>query len=303
MYAMAALPLVAALGRGGGAAAGRLRSLIMGVTKSPPPLSLQANEASISRNADPEATFVVSGASRGIGLELVRQLLERTKGHVIGMSRAPDACLELNTLKEAHERLTTVAVDLTHEPSIQSACASIAQQRASVDVLINCAGILHDNSPEHMPERSMSKCSAEWMHRVYAINAVGPVLLTAGLVPLLTKSTGTGRQRLVANLSARVGSVSDNGLGGWWGYRMSKAALNMATRNMALELGRKKVTAIALHPGTTDTGLSQPFQKNVKPEKLFTTAYTVGRLLDIINCVEPDQSGHLYAWDGQRIEP
>jgi NAD(P)-dependent dehydrogenase (short-subunit alcohol dehydrogenase family) len=109
-------------------------------------------------------------------------------------------------------------------------------------------------------------------------------------------------QAIVANLSARVGSVSDNRLGGWWSYRMSKAALNMATVNMALELRRRDVYAVSLHPGTTDTGLSVPFQQNVKPEKLFTTEYSTGAMLDVLDKLTPEDTGGFFAFDGSKIE-
>jgi NAD(P)-dependent dehydrogenase (short-subunit alcohol dehydrogenase family) len=268
-----------------------------------PQLTLTPNEASVARLADPDAAFVVTGGSQGIGLEFCRALLARSAGTVFALSRTPEQADGLVELAAQYgARLRPVAVDLTSPPSIERAAATIAAATERVDVLVNCAGMLHDGSAEGMPERSLAACNADWMHRVYALNAVAPVLLTAALAPLLTKpAAGGGRARVVANLSARVGSISDNRLGGWWGYRMSKAALNMATRNMAIELGRKRVLAIALHPGTTDTGLSKPFQKNVRPEKLFTTAYSVERMLAIIESVEAEHSGNLFAWDGEHV--
>ena len=99
-----------------------------------------------------------------------------------------------------------------------------------------------------------------------------------------------------------MGSISDNRLGGWWAYRMSKAALNMATVNMAIELKRKGVIAVALHPGTTDTGLSEPFQKNVKPEKLFTVEYSTDSMLDVLEGLSLEDSGRFFAFDGKPIE-
>jgi NAD(P)-dependent dehydrogenase (short-subunit alcohol dehydrogenase family) len=267
-----------------------------------PRLTLTPNAGSVARLADPDAAFVVTGGSQGIGLEFCRALLARSRGTVFALSRTPERAEGLVELAAQYgARLRPVAVDLTSPPSIERAAAAISGASARVDVLVNCAGMLHDGSAEGMPERSLAACNADWMHRVYALNAVAPVLLTAALAPLLSKPPADGRARVVANLSARVGSVSDNRLGGWWGYRMSKAALNMATRNMAIELGRKRVLAIALHPGTTDTGLSKPFQKNVRPEKLFTTAYSVERMLAIIECVEPEHSGNLFAWDGEHV--
>ena len=121
-------------------------------------------------------------------------------------------------------------------------------------------------------------------------------MVTQALAPRLNRGA------IVGNLSARVGSISDNRLGGWWSYRMSKAALNMATVNMALELRRKEAYAVALHPGTTDTDLSVPFQANVKPEKLFTTEYSTGAMLDVLEGLTVDDSGAFFAFDGARID-
>ena len=147
-----------------------------------------------------------------------------------------------------------------------------------------------------MPERRLSAVDPAWMARVYAVNAMGPVLTTQAVQPLLSQGA------VVASLSARVGSIGDNRLGGWWSYRMSKSALNMATRNMAIEMRRSNVIAVALHPGTTATDLSAPFQKNVKPEKLFSPEYTAGMLLDVLAGLTPEDSGEFFAYDGTRIE-
>ena len=108
---------------------------------------------------------------------------------------------------------------------------------------------------------------------------------------------------VIASLSARVGSISDNRLGGWYTYRSSKAALNQLTKTMSLELSRKnqRIAAIVLHPGTVDTGLSEPFQRNVAPEKLFTKERAVNQLLGIVDGVSMQDTGKFYAWDGQII--
>jgi NAD(P)-dependent dehydrogenase (short-subunit alcohol dehydrogenase family) len=111
------------------------------------------------------------------------------------------------------------------------------------------------------------------------------------------------RRAVFAALSARVGSIGDNRLGGWHSYRASKAALNMILRNLAVELGRTHPQAVVagLHPGTVDTGLSAPFQRGVKPEKLFTADHSAERLLTVLERLTPADSGGVFAWDGQRI--
>ena len=106
----------------------------------------------------------------------------------------------------------------------------------------------------------------------------------------------------VCNISARVGRIGDNKLGGWLSYRTSKAALNMFTRTLALEVKRKGVLALSLHPGTVDTDLSKPFQKNVKKNKLQTTEEAVTSMLSVILNIKPEDSGGFFAYDGSRIE-
>merc|ERR1711925_28220 len=106
-----------------------------------------------------------------------------------------------------------------------------------------------------------------------------------------------------AHISARVGSISDNRLGGWYSYRMSKAALNMANKNLSIEFsrGKSKVVCLSIHPGTTDTDLSRPYHKGVPKDKLFTTQFSVAKMLEIIDRASTEDSGKFFAWDGQEI--
>lgn len=140
----------------------------------------------------------------------------------------------------------------------------------------------------------------------YEVNAVGPVLVIKHMWPLLKDGGGSGTDRdvaVVANLSARVGSIGDNRLGGWHSYRASKTALNQLTRNISVEFARRKdpITCILLHPGTVDTDLSKPFQRNVPENKLFTTEFSVQKLLSIILNAKSHDNGKFFAWDGQEI--
>merc|ERR1712157_345820 len=137
---------------------------------------------------------------------------------------------------------------------------------------------LHESSSGR-PERSLSQIDRDWMQKSFEVNVVGPLLLSKSLAPIMRRNS------IVVNLSARVGSISDNQLGGWYSYRASKAALNQVTKTMSVELKRKGVWTVALHPGTTDTDLSKPFQKNVQPGRLFPVSFTANRLLDVIDCV------------------
>ena len=151
--------------------------------------------------------------------------------------------------------------------------------------LLNVAGLLHDVNYPRAPERSLKDMNRDWLQRTLEVNTVGPIMLIAALEPLLklprrpSKGASDRAPSVVASVSARVGSIGDNGLGGWHSYRVSKAALNMATKSASNELKRHQAWCVALHPGTTDTDLSKPFQKNVKPDKLFTREFSVSQML------------------------
>ncbi len=150
------------------------------------------------------------------------------------------------------------------------------------------------------PEKSSRELSADGLARYFAVNTIGPALVAKHFLPLLSRGPA-----VFAALSARVGSIGDNRLGGWYGYRASKAALNMIVRTLAIELARTRPEAvcIALHPGTVDTGLSQPFQRGVPPGQLFTPQRSAEALLDVLAGLTPADSGGCFAWDGQRIAP
>jgi NAD(P)-dependent dehydrogenase (short-subunit alcohol dehydrogenase family) len=241
---------------------------------------------------------MVQGASRGIGLEFARQLAAREDiGLVVATCREPDAAGSLRTLSEAAS-LAIVALDVEDEASIDSAATAVAGHAAQIDLLVNCAGLLHD-ADGVAPERRLDQLASAPLLRGFAVNALGPALVVKHFRPLLQQA----RRPIVANLSARVGSITDNRLGGWYGYRASKAAQNMLTRCMAIELGRgrRPVTVVALHPGTVDTDLSRPFQRNVPEGKLFSTEQAVGQLLAIIDGLTPEDSGRFFAWDGSEI--
>ena len=128
-------------------------------------------------------------------------------------------------------------------------------------------------------------------------------MMTQSLLPLLKRPSSTSIDDCsrIVNLSARVGSISDNSLGGWYSYRMSKSALNMFTKTTSIELKRHKCIVMSIHPGTTNTDLSLPFQKNVKPEKLFPVEYSVASMLNVICNTNLKDTGTFYAYDGSEI--
>lgn len=152
-----------------------------------------------------------------------------------------------------------------------------------------------------MPEKSLRELTAEKLVTLYSANTVAPALFAKHFLPLLPRE----RRAVFAAVSARVGSISDNRLGGWYSYRASKAALNMILRSAAIETARRNPEAIVagLHPGTVRSALSHPFQRGVAAGKLFRPDYSASRLVDVLAGLTPADSGHCFAWDGSRIAP
>lgn len=237
-----------------------------------------------------DANVVVAGASGGIGAEFVRQLSASPRiGRVFALYRRPPAT--------AAAGVEDLACDLTDEGSIRDAAEAV-RDHGPLDAVIVASGLLHRD--EIQPEKTLRSINAESMLEVFRINTVGPVLLAKHFMPLLRRDART----LFAALSARVGSITDNRLGGWASYRASKAALNMLLRTAAIEHRRRwpESIVVGLHPGTVDTPLSSPFQSRVPEGKLFTPAYSVERLLTVLNGLDATDSGGFFAWDGQPIE-
>ncbi|OWM63751.1 uncharacterized protein LOC116215647 isoform X2 [Punica granatum] len=248
---------------------------------------------------------MVQGASRGIGLEFVRQLLQKSgKGHVVATCRNPNRSSGLLDLKNMFpERLSVLPLDVTVESTIEDSAKLITEKYGSLNLLINASGIL--SIPDVLqPETTLTKVEKSSLLLAYEVNAVGPILVIKHMWPLLKAGGGTKREvAIVANLSARVGSIGDNRLGGWHSYRASKSALNQLTKTVSVEFARKKdpIACILLHPGTVDTDLSKPFQRNVPEGKLFTKEYSVQRLLGIIDNAKRQDNGKFFAWDGQEV--
>lgn len=229
---------------------------------------------------------------------------------VVACCRDPTSATALNDFVDSNpDRIQTLALDMEVQDSIESASAQIGASFGRVDLLLNTAGILGDGVDTPGPERSIAKLDRDWVEKTLAVNVVGPVMLSKELAPLM-RSKSRGRAKpgdvvrpvsVVASLSARVGSISDNELGGWYSYRFSKSALNQATRTMSHELKRQGTWAVSLHPGTTDTDLSKPFQKNVQEGRLFPVEFTAERLLNVVDSMQEEHSGGLYDWAGKAL--
>eukprot|EP00596_Hydrurales_sp_CCMP1899_P002489 CAMPEP_0119051366 /NCGR_PEP_ID=MMETSP1177-20130426/73010_1 /TAXON_ID=2985 /ORGANISM="Ochromonas sp, Strain CCMP1899" /LENGTH=285 /DNA_ID=CAMNT_0007030551 /DNA_START=135 /DNA_END=992 /DNA_ORIENTATION=+ len=248
-----------------------------------------------------EQVFAISGSSRGIGLEFSRQLLLRTEEtKVIGLARTSSpALLELQA--QFPDRLNVVHVDLEDQQSVEAAGKEISGLASRVDVLLNVAGILGDGGKNFPgPERSIANIDRAWFSKTLELNCVGHVMMTQALLPLLKRDKKSSPSKIV-NLSARVGSINDNSLGGWYSYRISKTGLNMFTKTSSIELKRYNSMVMSIHPGTTDTDLSVPFQKNVKTDMLFTTEKSCGLMLNVIFNADMEQTGKFFAYDGSEI--
>jgi NAD(P)-dependent dehydrogenase (short-subunit alcohol dehydrogenase family) len=241
-------------------------------------------------SAAPPRCALVTGASRGLGLALVRALLARgDPARVFAAARAPERSDGLRALAAAHgDALRTVGLDVRDERSISAAAEVVRAATSRLHLVIQCAGVLHDGDALR-PEKKLADVDPAMLRTAFEVNAIGPLLVAKHLVPLLRH----GERAVLAHLSARVGSIGDNRLGGWYAYRASKAAQNMLTRTLAIELARsaRHVVCVALHPGTVDTDLSRPFQRGVPAERLQSADEAAVRLLAVLDSLGPDDHG------------
>lgn len=275
------------------------------------------SNAAAARNNDAEAVFVVSGASRSMGLQFVKELLSRTKGRIVACVMRPGSAPALDSFlnslsSDERSRIEVHKLDVTNIHHIEQIAKDIGETYGRVDGLFNVAGVLGDKETTPGPEMNLSQLDQKWAEDQMAVNAIGPMMLTAKLSGLLKARKGrnnylrtTGaRESIVLNLSARVASMDDNQGGlAWYTYRMSKAALNAGVRASSNELRRQGTWTVALYPGMTDTAMSKPFQSEAMREKglVFPVEFTVGRLMDVVDRMEEENSGGFYDWAGQAI--
>ncbi len=192
-------------------------------------------------------------------------------------------------------RAGTPSLDLTSEATIANAARHISELDAPPRLIIDATGFLHGDGA--MPEKSWRQLDAEQLARSFALNAIGPALLMKHFLPLLPRAG----KAVFATLSARVGSIGDNQLGGWYGYRASKAALNQLVRTAAIELRRRQPEAIcvAMHPGTVDSRLSAPFAKHGLAVR--SPSEAAGNVLAVIDGMVPADSGNFLDYRGERV--
>ena len=229
----------------------------------------------------------------GIGCALLEALAQRAPDlQLLAASRQRPTTMETGAL--ATTAFTTV--DLTN-PSTFGGLQRRLEALPPLRLVINTAGVLH--GPGLQPEKRLSQLTIANLVTSFGLNAFGPILLAQAIESLLPKD----QPFHFASLSARVGSIADNGLGGWYSYRASKAAQNQLLHTLAIEWKRRLPMGCVslLHPGTTATELSRPFQAGVAKAQLFSPARAAHHLLDVLEGLSEDQSGQFWAWDGSAI--
>lgn len=238
---------------------------------------------------DEGLNVAVIGASGAIGKAMVHLLAQiPAVSRIYAFSRSDVAFHTVHKIDVQY-------MDLLDENSIAKGAEQVVEP---LDLVIITTGILHEGEGLK-PEKSIKDFEPDHFSRVFAINTTGPAMVAKHFLPKMARN----RKNVFAVMSARVGSISDNRVGGWYAYRASKAALNMIVKNLAIETGRKNKSSIiaALHPGTVDSHLSMPFQSGVPEGKLFTADYSAEQLLNVIDQLAPEDSGHLFAWDGEKL--
>lgn len=235
--------------------------------------------------------IAIIGASGGIGHAFVELLSKDPTNTVYTFSRSH------KKTSTSRSNIVSAAIDYNDEASITKAAKS-TEVSGPLDLVIVATGFLHNDTI--MPEKSLRELSAKKFEKNFLVNTIGPALTIKHFLPKLNKA----QRSIFAILSARVGSISNNYLGGWYAYRASKAAVNMLIKTASIEIARKhpNTIVVGLHPGTVNSQLSQPFQRNVKPEKLFTPEYSAKKLINVIQGLNTTDSGEVLAWDGKRIE-
>ncbi len=232
---------------------------------------------------------IVIGATGGIGKALIKALLGSTQiDEIFALSRQGST--------HPSPKVEPMAFDFTDENIVSNAAHTLSKS-GPFDLVITATGLLH--GPDISPEKNMRAITADGFQKSFAVNTIGPAVTAKYFLPLMRRDKKT----VFCALSARVGSISDNRLGGWYAYRASKAALNMVIKTLAIEHNRrfKDCVIMGLHPGTVDTALSKPFQSNVPQGKLFTPEDSAHKLLSVIDSASISDSGHLLDWAGKKI--
>lgn len=236
--------------------------------------------------------IAVIGSSGAIGGSLVKKLSQiYPEAYISAFSRSALS-------RQSIDNITFHQIDYLDETSIANG-AQIAATTGQIELVIVATGILHNQ--QVMPEKSIRDITFDNFQHLFAANTIFPALVAKHFLPQMAKDS----RNIFAALSARVGSISDNRLGGWYSYRASKAALNMVIKNLAIErkIANKQAIIVGLHPGTVNSKLSKPFQANISEAKLFTPEFSAEKMLLVLDKLTPADSGKCFAWDGKEILP
>jgi len=260
-------------------------------------------------------TYLIIGASSGIAKAVIAELFSRHTEQQIPTNIICISQGQLSIPVVTNEFVTLELIECAyHCESIETVCQQLYRYRGAIVRVFICNGVLHrrvDQQPhansgtEHLniaPEKRIEDIDAQALKWLFEANSITPMMWLKYLTPLLSPNANT-QKCVVSVLSARVGSISDNQLGGWYGYRASKAALNMLIKTTAIEYARrlKHVKLLAFHPGTTDTPLSKPFQANVAKGKLFTPEFVAKQLIAIADKSDVDGEASFVDWAGKSI--
>ena len=236
---------------------------------------------------------LVIGAGGGIGQELVKQFGEQEDDTLVH-------CVSRSIAKPDSAQTHYYTFDSSDEASIITFVSEMVSQQVKFSKVVCATGVLHTSGDKVLkPEKRLEDIDPIQLAEYFRVNTAVPAMWLKHLVKVVDKTNAS-----IVFLSARVGSISENSLGGWYGYRASKAALNMIVKTASIEYKRRtpNTTLACYHPGTVDTDLSKPFQANVKPGKLFTTEFTVTQLLKHMQRFECEQSPYYIDWEGKTIQ-
>ena len=268
----------------------------------------------------PNKKVLLIGGTSGIGKALLERMLEDNKVEQIFATyhrrrpianhpntEDPDVKEPDTKNTDTKTKVVWLAMDVTSEPSIKKAIDTIGDQVDHIDWVINAVGLLHNDS--HQPEKAVKQLDPDFFIDNMKVNALPSLLIAKHIKPLLQARLKAGDPSetdpaIYATISARVGSISDNKLGGWYSYRMSKAALNMGMKTLSIEWQRslKNVCVAVMQPGTVDTPLSKPFQTNVPDEKLFQPQQCADNLLTVLSQLTVEDTGYFVDWAGKPID-
>ncbi|WP_444929902.1 SDR family NAD(P)-dependent oxidoreductase [Microbulbifer sp. SSSA002] len=238
-------------------------------------------------------SVLIAGASGGIAQAIGAEIIRRyPQTRLLTLSRTSVDRIPGHAGERHH-----LSVALDGPESVDAVGSFLAEQPSPPHWIISCCGILHDEFQR--PEKSLSQCEDRWLLQSMRVNVLSHLHLAQAVDGILPRRSSL----LWASLSAKVGSIADNQLGGWYSYRASKAALNMLIKNLSIEWARKleESCVVAIHPGTTDTSLSKPFQANVPPDKLYSPAVSANRIVNILGQLVASDSGKFLSWDGSEI--